>query len=178
MGDFNTEMSNPHMSELCTLYNFTNLIKECTCYKNLDKPTFIDHILTNHARCFQHSAIYETGLSDFHKLTFTVLNMFYAKQKPRIVKYRGYKNFNKITFRMDLLKELYLSNLQNGDFDRLKFIVNNLLESHAPMKEKSIRRNQAPFINKSVRKAIMVRAKLLHKFRKENSFINELEYKR
>ena len=79
---------------------------------------------------------------------------------------------------MDLLKELSLSNLQNGDFDRFKFIVNNLLESHAPMKEKYIRRNQAPFMNKSVRKAIMVRTKLLNKFRKENSFINELEYKR
>ena len=104
--------------------------------------------------------------------------MFYAKQKPRIIKYRDYKNFNKTTFRMDLLKELSLSNLQNGDFDRFKFIVNNLLESHAPMKEKYIRRNQAPFMNKSVRKAIMVRTKLLNKFRKENSFINELEYKR
>ena len=41
------------------------------------------------------------------------------------------------------------------------------------MKEKYIRRNQAPFMNKSVRKA-----KLLSKFRKKNSFINELEYKR
>ena len=178
LGDFNVEMSNPHMSEFCALYNFTNLIKEPTCYKNVDKPTSIDHILTNYERCFQHSGIYETGLSDFHKLTFTVLKMFYAKQKPRIIKYRDYKNFNKTTFRMDLLKELSLSNLQNGDFDRFKFIVNNLLESHAPMKEKYIRRNQAPFMNKSVRKAIMVWTKLLNKFRKENSFINELEYKR
>ena len=46
------------------------------------------------------------------------------------------------------------------------------------MKEKYIRRNQAPFVNKSVRKAIMVRTQLLSKFRKENSFINELEYKK
>ena len=46
------------------------------------------------------------------------------------------------------------------------------------MKEKYIRRNQAPFMNKSVRKAIMVRTQLLNKFRKENSFINELAYKR
>ena len=75
---------------------------------------------------------------------------------------------------MDLLKELSLSNLQNGDFDRFKFIVNSLLESHAPMKEKYIRRNQAPFMNKSVRKAIMVWTKLLNKFRKGNSFISEL----
>ena len=104
--------------------------------------------------------------------------MFYAKQKPRIIKYRDYKNFNKNTFRMDLLKELSLSNLQEGDFDKFKFIVSNLLESHAPLKEKYIRRNQAPFMNKSVRKAIMVRTQLLNKFRKENSFINELAYKR
>ena len=133
--DFNAEMSNPHMSEFCALYNLTNLIKEPTCYKNVDKTTSFDHILTNHARCFQQSGIHETGLSDFHKLTFTVLKMFYAKQKPRIIKYRDYKNFNNITFRMDLLKELSLSKLKKGDFDKSTFIVNNLLESHAPMKD-------------------------------------------
>ena len=33
-------------------------------------------------------------------------------------------------------------------------------------------------MNKSVRKAIMVRTQLLNKFRKENSFINKLAYKR
>ena len=69
---------------------------------------------------------------------------------------------------MDFLKELSLSKLQKEDFDKFKFIVNNLLESHAPMKENYIRRNQAPFMNKSVRKAIMVRTQLLHKFRKKN----------
>ena len=71
-----------------------------------------------------------------------------------------------------------MSNLQKGDFDRFKFTVNNLLESHAPMKEKYVRRNQAPFMKKSIRKAFLVQKKLLNKFRKENSFINELEYKR
>ena len=30
-------------------------------------------ILTNHPKSFQHSDTYETGLSDFHKLTYTVL---------------------------------------------------------------------------------------------------------
>ena len=35
--DFTAEMSNPHMSEFYELYNFTNLIKEPTCYKNVDK---------------------------------------------------------------------------------------------------------------------------------------------
>ena len=40
---------------------------------------------------------------------------------------------------MDLLKELSSCKLQKGDFDKFKFIVNNLLESHATI----IRRNQA-----------------------------------
>ena len=32
LGDFNAEISNPHMSEFYTLYNFINLIKEPACY--------------------------------------------------------------------------------------------------------------------------------------------------
>ena len=126
--DFNAEMSNPRLSESYAHYSFKNLINEPTCYKNVDKPTSIDHILTNHARCFQYSGIYETSFSDFHKLTFTVLKMFYAKQKPRIIKYQDYKNFDNIIFRMDLLKKLSLSKLPKEDFDKFKFIVNNLLE--------------------------------------------------
>ena len=100
--------------------------KEPTCYKNVNKPTVIDHILTNRARCFQYSSSYEMGLSDFHKLTFTVLKLFYEKQKQGIIKYIDYKNFNSITFRLDLLKELSLSKLHKGDFDKFKFLINNL----------------------------------------------------
>ena len=69
------------------------------------------------------------------------------------------------------------SKLLKGDLDKFKFLVNNLFESRAPMKEKHIRRNQAPLLNKSVRKAIMVRTHLFNKFRRKNSFINELAYK-
>ena len=67
---------------------------------------------------------------------------------------------------MDLLKELSLSNLHKGDFDKFKFIVNNLLESHGPTKEKYITRNQAPFLKKGVRKTTMARTQLPNKFRK------------
>ena len=81
LGDFNAEMSNTHLQEFCATFSLTNLIKESTCFKNLEKPTGIDHILTNHPKSFQHSGTYETGLSDFHKLTYTVLKMHYAKQR-------------------------------------------------------------------------------------------------
>ena len=65
LGDFNAEMTNTYMEEFCSVYNFKNLIKDSTYFKNPEKPTIIDHILTNHPRFFQHSGVCETGLSDF-----------------------------------------------------------------------------------------------------------------
>ena len=51
------------------------------------------------------------------------------KQELRII--LGTEITKILIYRMDLLKELSLRNLQKGNFDRFKFIVNNLLEYHA-----------------------------------------------
>ena len=69
LGDLNTEVSNSFMEQFCASYNLKCLIKEPTCFKSVDNPSFIDLILTNHPKCFQNSGVYETGISDFHKLT-------------------------------------------------------------------------------------------------------------
>ena len=91
LGDLNTEISNSFMEQFCASYNLKSLIKEPTCFKSVDNPSCIDLILTNHPKCFQNSGVYETGISDFHKLTFTVLKTYFQKAKPRIMKYRDYK---------------------------------------------------------------------------------------
>ena len=85
IGDFNAEMTNNYLEEFCASYNLKNLIKEPTCFKNIDNPTLIDHILTNHPKSFHLSSAYETGLSDFHKLTLMVLKTFHIKHKPKII---------------------------------------------------------------------------------------------
>ena len=61
------------------IYNLRNLIKEPTCFKNVKNPSTIDLILTNRARRFQNSMAKETGLSDHHKLTITVMKRFFSK---------------------------------------------------------------------------------------------------
>ena len=94
LGDFKAEMTNTYMEEFCSVYNFKNLIKDSTYFKNPEKPTIIDHILTNHPRLFQHSGVCETGLSDFYKLTLTALKVYHPKQNLKIIQYRDYKNFN------------------------------------------------------------------------------------
>ena len=91
LGDFNAETSNPTISEFCATYNLKNLITEPKYFKSLENPTCIDLILTKRLKCFQSSNVFETGLSDFHNLTFTVLKAYFQKQKPKVIKYRNYK---------------------------------------------------------------------------------------
>ena len=93
VGDFNSEMTESAMKNFCGTYHLHNLIKDPTCFKNPDKPSCIDLLLTNFPKSFLKSQTLETGLSDFHKLTLTFLKIHYKKQKPLVVTYRDYKNF-------------------------------------------------------------------------------------
>ena len=99
--------------------------------------------------------------------------MHYAKQRYQIIKYRCYKNFDHDTFRSHLLKEFSLSNLKKDEFDKFKYLVFKVLETHAPVKEKYIRYNQRPFMTNDLRKAIINRSRLLNKFRNENTEQNK-----
>ena len=103
LGDFKAEPKEESISEFAKLYNLKNLIKENTCSKNLGKPTCIDLILTNCTRSLQNTDTFETGLSDLHKLTFTVLKQQFPKQKPRVVIHRdNIKISITIIFRIEL----------------------------------------------------------------------------
>ena len=143
LGDFNAEMTNSRMEEFCSLYNFKSLKKHPICFKNQEKPTAMDHILTNHPRCFQHSGVYEAGFIDFHRPTLTLLKAYHSKQNPKIIQYRDYMNFTNEHFRRDLLQELSFQNIEPNEFDEFKFIDSKQLNPHAPLKEKYIRCNQA-----------------------------------
>ena len=79
LGDFNVEAKDSAVSVFTNTNDITSLVKEQTCYKNTNKPSCIDLILTNKYRSFQLSCVIETGLSDFHKMTVTVMKTFFKK---------------------------------------------------------------------------------------------------
>ena len=61
-----------------SVHNLKTLITQKTCLKNPENPACTSNqliILTNspQTRSFQSSSPFETGLSDFYKLTITVL---------------------------------------------------------------------------------------------------------
>ena len=95
--------------------------------------------------------MFETGLSGFHKMTLTILKSSFAKQKPRVLR-----------------ANLWNSDLQISNKD-LKHLKKNLPVSckHNCCVEKQVyTANQAPFINKEIQRAVMVRSKLRKTFLK------------
>ena len=82
MGDFNADVFDPSMTSFCTLLKLKNIAKEPTCFKNPQNPGGIDSVLTN---C-PDTCLYETGLSDFHKLVVTILRTGFEPLLPKTQK--------------------------------------------------------------------------------------------
>ena len=76
MEDFNVEVENRDMEEFCKNYNLKSLIRVPICYKNPKNPSCVDLMLTNSQRNFQSSCAIETGLSDFRRMTVTVMKPY------------------------------------------------------------------------------------------------------
>ena len=178
LGDLNSEMIEEPMKDFCDLYELSNLIKVPTCYKNPDKPSSIDVILTNTKNLFQNSLAIETGISDHHKLVITVMKVHSEKQKPQEIKYRSYKNFDYHGFNDDLKSSLEKCDKPNMTYEDFKNIFMKKLDEHAPKKTKIIRGNNAPFMSKALSKAIMHRSKLKNNFNKNPTEENKSFYKK
>ena len=115
LGDLNVESSDPVSKDFCNVYNLFSLVKEPTCYKNPYNPSCTDLLLTNAPQNLQNTITIEIGISDFHKMVITVLKVFYKKQKPRIIQYKGYKNFDNQLFQRELNSKLLKIDLNNAD---------------------------------------------------------------
>ena len=79
LGDFNAGVEDTSVKIFCRSYNLTSMINNPSCYKNLDRPSCIDLILTSCPCSFQNSCVIETGLSNFHKMVVRVMKTAYRK---------------------------------------------------------------------------------------------------
>ena len=111
VGDFNAEPHDHFLADFCDVCNFKSLIKVPTCFKNPERLTSIDVMLTNSYRSFQNSCAIQTGLSDFHKMIVTILKTCIQKKEPKIIQYRDYKNFSEVEYREFLVKFLIVINV-------------------------------------------------------------------
>ena len=91
LGDFNACADDDALQTFCKFHSLHSLIKQATCFKNPENPSCIDLILTNKPRSFQTKCVIETGLSDFHRMTISVLKMHFRKLPPKVINYGAMK---------------------------------------------------------------------------------------
>ena len=87
IGDFNVNVNESSMKEFCNLDVLKSLTNETKFFKNTEKPTCIDLILTTRPTYFPLGTVLETCFSDFHFLTVTEFQMGFTKSKPCIITY-------------------------------------------------------------------------------------------
>ena len=112
-------------------------------------PEAISLLLTNSVRSFQNSCALETGLSDFHKMTVTVLKSYLEKKQRKIISYRDFGKFSNNDFRTQLLRDVSTLHLSNDSpsLDLCVDILIRALDIYAPKKKKYLRASSSPFMN-------------------------------
>ena len=104
------------------------------------------------------------------------MKSFVPKQTPICIKYRNYKNYSNSTFR--LIIQNVLSVGEDISYDTYESIFLTEFNKLAPIKEKYVRANNAPYMNKTLSKAIMNRSRLRNKFLKNPNDENRAIYKK
>ena len=146
-----------YFSDLRETFVLTNFVKDKTCFINKN-GTLLDVILTNRPNCFQNTYISATDLSDCHKLVTTTFRSAFTKLPPKSVRYRSYKTFNKENFVHELDQKLVKGDISDSYFKLIEIF------SHARTKSKTIRGNQAPFIDKELSKVIINKSRIENKY--------------
>ena len=175
-GDFNIEEEESVLKEFLFEYNAKNLVKDRTCFKSIENPSCIDLFLTNSYLSFQNTTTVAIGLSDFHKMVLTVMKSTFPKAKPKVIQYRDYKNFISQNFRMEI--KVRLQNEVVATYSKFEEVFLEVLNKHAPLKNKIVRANEKPYMTKSLRKAIMRRSALQNKFFRDKSDVSKKAFKK
>ena len=130
------------LNEFCQTYNLESIVNKSTCFKNPKNPSCIELLLTNQQERLLKAKTVKARLSEFHKMVVSVFKTSFKKQKP------DYKRFDNEKFRESLIT--YFSTVKNISHDAFGNLVLQTLDKVTPIKQKYIRGNQSPFMDKDL----------------------------
>ena len=104
-GAFNLSVKNSHLQSLTKICNLSGLIHEPTSFPSHD-TTCVDNFLTNQKAIIELISLFETGLSDQHKLISIVMKSGIFRLALLKKAYRSYKTFALEHFNIVLKREL------------------------------------------------------------------------
>ena len=151
------------LSNFIQLYDMRNLVKENTCFKSIENPSYVDLFLTNCSRSFQNTLAISAGISDVHKMIVTVLKTTFKKVEPKEIVYRSFQNFAEYIHHL----KICLVNCQSIIEFESKFL--GVIDKHAPKKKKVVHATEVPYMTKALRKAIADRSRLENRYQKSKT---------
>ena len=91
-------------------------------------------------------------------MVLSVLKLHFSKAKAKEISYRNFRDFKKDNFKWDLQKRLLAESVE--EYAPFQKVFLYILNKHASLKKKVVPANHAPYITKTLRKAIMKRSYL------------------
>ena len=162
LGDYNCDfmVDNP-LKDVCETFDLQNLVNDPTCFKN-QKGSLIDLCLVSNPSRFKKALNLNCWLSDWHNFICVTTKLFAPHQKPSVIIYRCFKNFIDDYFICDLYHLLESLNFDKSDgintcFQTFIDCLNDIVNFHAPLKTKTIRKNNVPYMNSEWRKMMYKR---------------------
>ena len=122
--------------------------------------------------------MFETGLSDFHKLVVTVLNSTFPKSPSKIMTYKSYKNFSNNLLQDDFKNYLLSKQNMTFEFTSLTRFTRTFIETrnnHVPIKKNILAQTTQILLHKAYG-AIMLRSRLRNSFLKERYLKSKKAY--
>ena len=101
----------------------------------------------------------------------------FVKAAPININYREYKNYNPVDFQNELKGKLGCNDESNINYNKFHTILCEVLDKHAPIKKKTLRANNSPFMTKILRKMFMNRSRCKNYFYKNRTVENWEKYR-
>ena len=124
----------------------------------------------------------ETGLSDCYEMVCFATKQFVKATGPRRITYRSFKHFSEAAYASDADKAPFhvgdiFDNVDDCYWFSMK-LLQDIIDEHAPLKQKVIRHKQVPYMNSNLRKSINVKNMLHRKYTRVPSATNWEKYRR
>ena len=186
LGDLNFDLNDPQkgktLSDICDIFDLTNMIKSETCVTKFGKPSLVDVLLTNQPQYLFNSFNFDCGLSDCHNMIGILVKgkaPFVPNEK---VQYRSFKDFNEADFNADVQNIPFHISYVFDDPDDVywahEYLLKEVIDEHVPMKERRSKTNKPPFMNCELRRAVYAKRMLRNKYRKCRSPENWENYRK
>ena len=134
--------------------------------------SLIDELLSNKPDLFKYSGNYHPWLSD-HALIYGVLKERVNSNKPKVITFRSYKNFEPDVFKQHLaMVPWHIGQLFDEVDDQAhawNLLMNDILDELAPVKNVRVRDKDVPYMASEWKNAIRAKRKVSLKYLKNRT---------